>query len=77
MQAGNYVAAPPSFQNNLQAASVPSVPAAGEVKPKPPLPEQHVHLQTVLEELRNQCYCKTNNPVRESNANMQSFLGIL
>lgn len=62
MQAGSYVAAPPSCQNNLQATSVPPVPSVGEVKPKIPLPEQHVHLQTVLEELRNQCYCKTNNP---------------
>lgn len=30
---------------------------------KPPIPEEHVHMQTVLDELRNQCSCAANNPV--------------
>jgi len=33
-------------------------------KPKAPIPEQHVHLKTILDELKNQCYENAKNPVR-------------
>lgn len=32
-------------------------------KPKPPIPEQHVHLKTVFDELKNQCFENAKNPV--------------
>ena len=35
-------------------------------KPKAPIPEQHVHLKTVLDELRHQCYETAKNPVRKN-----------
>lgn len=43
----------------------PAVPAkvVEPEKPKAPIPEQHVHLKTVLEELKNQCYENAKNPV--------------
>ncbi|XP_076291003.1 COPII coat complex component secretory 31 [Lasioglossum baleicum] len=31
-------------------------------KPKAPIPEQHVHLKTVFDELKNQCYENAKNP---------------
>lgn len=30
---------------------------------KPPIPEEHVHMQTVFDELKNLCSCTANNPV--------------
>lgn len=30
---------------------------------KAPIPEEHIHMKTVLDELRNQCSCSANNPV--------------
>ena len=33
-------------------------------KPKPPIPEQHMHLKTVFDELKNQCFENAKNPVR-------------
>jgi protein transport protein SEC31 len=32
-------------------------------KPKGPIPEEHMYLQTVFEELRNRCACTATNPV--------------
>lgn len=32
-------------------------------KPKAPIPEQHMHLKTILDELRDQCYEHAKNPV--------------
>lgn len=32
-------------------------------KQKPPVPEEHMYLQTVFDELKNQCTCAANNPV--------------
>jgi protein transport protein SEC31 len=32
-------------------------------KPKGPIPEEHMYLQTVFEELRNRCTCTATNPV--------------
>ncbi|XP_076674172.1 COPII coat complex component secretory 31 isoform X3 [Andrena cerasifolii] len=31
-------------------------------KPKAPIPEQHIHLKTVFDELKNQCYENAKNP---------------
>lgn len=36
-------------------------------KPKAPIPEQHMHLKTVFDELKNQCYENAKNPVRRTN----------
>lgn len=45
-------------------SGIPAMPNMENIpKPKPALPEQHIHLQTVLDELRNQCHNKTANPV--------------
>lgn len=43
----------------------PVMPArvAEPEKPKAPIPEQHVHLKTILDELKNHCYESTKNPV--------------
>lgn len=43
----------------------PVMPArvAEPEKPKAPIPEQHVHLKTILDELKNQCYENAKNPV--------------
>ncbi|XP_012535073.2 protein transport protein Sec31A isoform X2 [Monomorium pharaonis] len=42
----------------------PVMPAkvAEPEKPKAPIPEQHVHLKTILDELKNQCYENAKNP---------------
>lgn len=45
----------------LQSAIPPKV--VEHEKPKAPIPEQHVHLKTVLDELKNQCYENAKNPV--------------
>jgi len=45
--------------------AMPVMPAriAEPEKPKAPIPEQHVHLKTILDELRDQCYENAKNPV--------------
>lgn len=42
---------------------VQSARIAEPEKPKRPIPEEHVHLQTVLEEVKTQCYNNAKNPV--------------
>lgn len=32
---------------------------------KPPIPEEHVHMQTVFDELKQKCSYAANNPVSE------------
>lgn len=54
-------AQPQQFTQPPQQAPTP---APEPVKPKPPLPEEYMYLQTVLNELRTQCSNATNNPVR-------------
>ncbi|XP_076755413.1 COPII coat complex component secretory 31 isoform X1 [Xylocopa sonorina] len=44
----------------LQPAAV--VRAPEPEKPKPPIPEQHVHLKTVFDELKSQCFESAKNP---------------
>lgn len=46
--------APPARSN----VATPEPPKA-----KGPVPEEHMYLQTVFDELRNQCSCAANNPV--------------
>ncbi|XP_017789347.1 PREDICTED: protein transport protein Sec31A [Habropoda laboriosa] len=44
----------------LQPAAIVRTPEPE--KPKAPIPEQHVHLKTVFDELKSQCYKNTKNP---------------
>lgn len=55
-------AQPQQFAQPPQQAHTP---APEPVKQKPPLPEEYMYLQTVLNELRTQCSNATNNPVRQ------------
>lgn len=55
-------------QNAVQSAMQQEVSGIGRVEtPKPvqkaPIPEEHIHMKTVLDELRNQCSYAANNPV--------------
>lgn len=43
---------------------VQSARIAEPEKPKRPIPEEHIHLKTVLEEVREQCYNNAKNPVK-------------
>ncbi|XP_023705951.1 protein transport protein Sec31A isoform X4 [Cryptotermes secundus] len=51
-------------QQQQQQYSSPVAPAkvAEPPKPKGPIPEEHMYLQTVFEELRNRCTCAASNP---------------
>lgn len=53
----------------LLQPAMPVAPAkvAEPEKPKAPIPEQHMHLKTILDELKNQCYENAKNPVRTFN----------
>lgn len=58
---------PPAAVPVQQPAQVPpATPAkiAEPPQPKPPLPEEHMYLQTIFEELRDKCTFSTKNPVR-------------
>ncbi|XP_031840951.2 COPII coat complex component secretory 31 isoform X1 [Nomia melanderi] len=44
----------------LQPATIARAPEPE--KPKAPIPEQHMHLKTVFDELKNQCYENAKNP---------------
>ncbi|XP_050459299.1 protein transport protein Sec31A isoform X1 [Cataglyphis hispanica] len=48
----------------LLQPTMPAVPAkmVEPEKSKAPIPEQHVHLKTILDELKNQCYENAKNP---------------
>lgn len=45
--------------------SQPAMPArmVEPEKPKAPIPEQHAHLKTILDELKTQCYENAKHPV--------------
>ncbi|XP_069705559.1 protein transport protein Sec31A isoform X3 [Periplaneta americana] len=51
-------------QQQQQQPQPPVAPAkvAEPPKPKGPIPEEHMYLQTVFEELRNRCTCAASNP---------------
>lgn len=44
------------------AMPVASAKVVEPEKPKAPIPEQHIHLKTILDELKNQCYENAKNP---------------
>lgn len=49
---------------------VQTVPPARIVepeKPKAPIPEEHIHLKTVLDELQSHCFENAKNPVSKFN----------
>jgi len=53
-------------QQQPQQQYVPPVTPAKVAEPpkqKGPIPEEHMYLQTVFEELRNRCACTATNPV--------------
>lgn len=52
-----------SFGYTEQPAPVQEQRQPEPVKEKPPLPEEYIYLQTVLEELKNQCLSATNDAV--------------
>lgn len=53
-------------QNNYQNYNPPPPEKTVEPEPKKPIPEEHIVLQTVFEELRNRCTSAANNPVSQS-----------
>lgn len=54
-------------QQTQQQQEMPVQPPVQEVvKEKPPLPEEFIYLQTVLEELKTQCITRATNPVSYS-----------
>lgn len=58
----NFAGAQPQVQQQQQTPQ-PSVSVAQEIVEKPPLPEEYIYLQTVLEELKTQCINRATNPV--------------
>lgn len=48
--------------NNQQQQVQPEVP---QVVQKPPIPEEHIHMQTVFDELKSKCAITANNPVSD------------
>jgi protein transport protein SEC31 len=56
----------PQTQNQQVQREVAPSPPIQQATPiqKPPLPEEFIYLQTVLEELKTQCVNKATNPVR-------------
>lgn len=72
-QANNYGQIPPtfspgSFKANAVSYNQPQnqlteAPEKPQTIQKPPIPEEHIHMQTVFDELKYQCSCAANNPV--------------
>lgn len=55
-------------QNNMNSNFNQTQPIQGRVETpqliqKPPIPEEHIHMQTVFDELKQKCSCAANNPV--------------
>ncbi|XP_032675086.1 protein transport protein Sec31A isoform X2 [Odontomachus brunneus] len=63
-QYGQSVPAAPPFNKPIESPLQPVMPAriVEPEKPKVPIPEQHMHLKTILDELRNQCYESAKSP---------------
>lgn len=55
--------ADPNQQQQQQQSSLQSQRQPEQPKQKPPLPEEYIYLQTVLEELKTSCLNSTNDPV--------------
>ncbi|KAK9888179.1 hypothetical protein WA026_000448 [Henosepilachna vigintioctopunctata] len=57
---------PAAFSHNATASTIEHIPLKVDTKPVPvaktPIPEQHIHMKTVFDELKNQCSCAANNP---------------
>lgn len=53
----------PGFNNTQSQQIMKSEIEKSASVEKPPLPEEHLHMKTVLDELKNQCSCAANNPV--------------
>lgn len=51
---------------NMQEVSRPDRVKTPRTVQKAPIPEEHMHMKTVLDELRNQCSCATSNPVSKN-----------
>lgn len=51
------------FNKPMEPQPVMPARIAEPEKPKAPIPEQHVHLKTILDELKNQCYESAKSPV--------------
>nr|CAD7198534.1 unnamed protein product [Timema douglasi] len=49
-------------QQQVAASPAPVARVAEPPKPKAPIPEEFMYLQTVFEELRNRCTCSATNP---------------
>lgn len=66
-QYGQNVPGAPQFNKPMELVTPlqPAMPAriVEPEKPKAPIPERHMHLKTILDELRNQCYESTKSPV--------------
>lgn len=58
-----------STQQNLQNVGGTERAETPQAVQKPPIPEEHIHMKTVLDELRNQCSYAANNPVSISSLN--------
>ncbi|XP_044252290.1 protein transport protein Sec31A [Tribolium madens] len=48
--------------NQVQNQSPAMAPEKPQPIQKPPIPEEHIHMQTVFDELKYQCSCAANNP---------------
>lgn len=64
---------PVAYNQPVQPASFNQRPSAVE-KPQPvekaPIPDEHLIIQSVFDELRNKCTCAANNPVSSVDRNM-------
>jgi hypothetical protein len=52
-----------AYQQQQNVSPVAPAKVAEPPKPKGPIPEEHMYLQTVFEELRNRCAYTATNPV--------------
>lgn len=70
----NFAGGHAQMQPQQSQSPQPSVQSpVQEIREKPPLPEEYIYLQTVLEELKTQCINRATNPV-SSNISMKIFI---
>lgn len=48
---------------NQQQGPIQARPETPQNVPKAPIPEEHIHMQTVLDELKTKCATTAHNPV--------------